>query len=148
MRGWLRFHRGALEAKCAGLASEQLVDRSVPPSRLSLLGLVRHLTEMERIFLALPLKGLPAQLLYCTDANPDGDFDLVRPEASEEDLQRWHSACAESDNALAVFASLDVVVPKGTCNVRWLLQKLTGEYTRHNGHADLIRQAIDGATGE
>ena len=145
---WLAFHRGALEAKCSGLTAEQLVTRSVAPSDLSLLGLVRHMTEMERVYLAQPLSGEETQLLYCTDDSPDGDFEDVDPDRAEEDLARWRAACARSDAALAAHPSLTAAAPGRSANARWLLLKVIGEYARHNGHADLIRQSIDGAVGE
>jgi hypothetical protein len=145
--GWLAFHRDALNAKCAGLTPQQLVIASAPPSDLTLLGLVRHLTEMERAYLNQPLRGLAVELLYCTDAEPDGDIGSVRAETAEADLARWHEECALSDELIAGFA-LDDVRPNGKSTVRWLVQKVVGEYARHNGHADLIREAIDGQTGE
>lgn len=78
---WLAFHRGALLAKCSGLSSEQLVNRAVAPSRLSLLGLVRHLTDMERVFLGLYLAGEPIEEIYCTDDDPEGGLRVARSAA-------------------------------------------------------------------
>jgi len=144
--GWLAFHRDALAAKCGGLTGEQLVTRSVPPSDLSLLGLARHLTEMERVYLHQALTGQPTSLLYCTDDDPDGDIASLDPAHAEADLARWQEECAASDAALAGLALDDRVGSRTT--VRWLVQKVIGEYARHNGHADLIREAIDGQTGE
>jgi len=144
--GWLAFHRGALETKCAGLSGEQLVTHSAPPSDLTLLGLARHLTEMERVYLHQPLTGQPTSLLYCTDDDPDGDIASLDPAHAEADLARWREECAASDAALAGLALDDRVGSRTT--VRWLVQKVIGEYARHNGHADLIREAIDGQTGE
>jgi hypothetical protein len=140
-------HRDALDAKCAGLTPEQLCRRAAPPSDLSLLGLVRHLTEMERSYLNQPLRGLAVEWLYCVADDPEGDIASVRPENAAADLDRWRAECALSDELLATFA-LDDVRPNGKSTVRWLVQKVVGEYARHNGHADLIREAIDGQTGE
>jgi hypothetical protein len=145
--GWLAFHRGALEAKCAGLTAEQLLTRSVPPSPMSLLGLVRHLSEMERAYLNQPLRGLAVELLYCTDEDEDGDFESASAETAERDLAHWREECALSDELISTF-ELDAIRPGGRSSVRWLVQKVVGEYARHNGHADLIREAIDGSTGE
>jgi hypothetical protein len=86
-------------------------------------------------------------LIYCTDDDPDGDFASVRADDAEADLARWHAECALSDELVAGF-ELDAVRPGGKSTVRWLVQKVVGEYARHNGHADLIREAIDGQTGE
>lgn len=145
--GWLAFHRGTLATKCAGLTPEQLITRSVPPSRLSLLGLVRHMTEMERVYLNRPLRGLPVELLYCTEGDEEGDFESLRADRADVDLARWRSECESSDQLLVDF-DMDEKRPSGRTTVRWLVQKLLGEYSRHNGHADLLRESIDGQTGE
>lgn len=145
---WLAFHRDALTAKCAGLDPEQLVRRAVPPSALSLVGLVRHLTEMERVYLSQPLTGQPTELLYCTNEEPDGDFAPDGPIDVAASIARWRAECTRSDAALANIADVSVVSPGKRRTVRWLLLKLIGEYARHNGHADLVREAIDGQTGE
>lgn len=146
--GWLQFHRDALASKCAGLSPEELARRSVAPSALSLLGLVRHLTEMERVYLGQPLTNTPWSMLYCTDDDSDGDFESAVPDDAAADIARWRAACGESDAALAPYSDLGAVAARGTGPVRWLVQKLIGEYARHNGHADLLREAIDGAVGE
>lgn len=145
--GWLAFHRDALAAKCAGLSPEELVTASAAPSDLTLIGLVRHLTEMERAYLNQPLRGLPVQGLYCTDDDPDGDIASVRAETAEADVAHWREECARSDELIARF-DLDDTRPGGRATVRWLVLKVVGEYARHNGHADIIRERIDGATGE
>lgn len=145
--GWLAFHRGALEANCAGLTGGQLTIRSTPPSRLTLLGLVRHMTEMERAYLSQCLTGQPYESLYCPDDDPDGDFETLDPARADADIERWRLECRISDDAIAGFDAVDTKAPRGG-TVRWLLQKVIGEYARHNGHADLIREAIDGQTGE
>lgn len=145
--GWLAFHRDALAAKCAGLTADQLVVRSVPPSAMSLLGLVRHLTEQERIF-NRRLRGLQVDLSYCTDGDPDGDFDSARAETADADFTRWRAERAVSDGLLAGLDFGARRPPSGAATVRWRVQKLLGEYARHNGHADLLREALDGATGE
>jgi hypothetical protein len=158
--GWLAFHRDALEAKCAGLTGEQLTTCSTPPSRLTLLGLVRHMTEMERAYLSQCLTGQPYESLYCPDDDPEGDFETLDPARAGADIERWRQECGVSDDAIARFDAVDRKAPRGGTvasgsasqaplrTVRWLLQKVIGEYARHNGHADLIREAIDGQTGE
>jgi hypothetical protein len=148
--GWLAFHRDALAAKCADLDAEQLVTRSAPPSPLSLLGLVRHLTEMERVYGAWAL-GPRAELAWVwgdyTDDGPEWDIDC---DASmvEESMTAWARERAATDERLAEHADLSSVGAGNGRTARWNLQKLIGEYARHNGHADLIRERIDGRTGE
>jgi hypothetical protein len=146
--GWLAFHRDALAAKCDGMSAQQLVRLAVPPSDLSLLGLVRHLTEMERVYLVRALAGGDLRLVYCTEAEPDGDIVGLTPDLSTASLDRWHEERAHADRLLAAAGALDAVAPGNQHSVRWNLVKVIQEYARHNGHADLIRQSIDGAIGE
>jgi hypothetical protein len=148
--GWLAFHRDALAAKCAGLGDDALVARSAMPSDLSLLGLVRHLTEMERVYLthALGGGGTELQLVYCTDDEPDGDIVGLTPSMVASSLARWHEERAAADALLAKVTSLDARSAGNRYSARWNLVKVVQEYARHNGHADLLRERIDGATGE
>lgn len=148
----LDYHRATLLTKCAGLTGEQLAQRAVPPSTMSLLGLVRHLTEVERWWLRMHADG--QQLDWPFDPDQTGaDFDDVDAARAEQDLDTY---CRELDHARAAVAGkdLDLVVPsrgdhpERTRDVRWILLHLIEEYARHNGHADLLREAIDGATGE
>jgi len=150
--GWLAFHRAALADKCDGPAPEQLIERPAEPSDLSLLGLVRHLTIMERVYGSGALGLAPRELIYCDDEHPDGDFlDLVVDDV-EPSFTRWAEERRLTDAALAGFdgpASLDHASPHGNGrSVRWNLVKLLQEYARHNGHADLLRERIDGEIGE
>jgi len=148
--GWLAFHRNALEAKCHGLTAEQLADRALPPSTLCLLGLVRHLTEMERAYLVWSLgPDVPLKWVWgdYTDEGPAWDFDADASMVAET-MTAWEREKRTADTLIGQYESLDL---KGTGNgysVRWNLQKLIGEYARHNGHADLLRERIDGQTGE
>ncbi|KRD41503.1 hypothetical protein ASE38_18135 [Cellulomonas sp. Root930] len=144
--GWLAFHRDALAAKCADLSDAQLVITSTPPSDLTLLGLVRHLTEMEDHYLVRALSGVDTGLLYCTDEHPDGDILGLDATMAGDSVARWHEVRAEADVLLAAHA--DLGDPAGRRTVRWYVVKLLQEYARHNGHADLIREAIDGSVGE
>ncbi|MEQ7009575.1 DinB family protein [Actinopolymorpha sp. B17G11] len=149
--GWLAFHRDALAAKCDGLGDGDLVIASAPPSDLSLLGLVRHMTEMEHAYLAFALGGAddgPFRLIYCTDDAPDGDIVGLTPAMTRPSLDRWHEERRRVDNLLAGVASFDATSPGNGRAVRWNLLKVIQEYARHNGHADLIRERIDGTTGE
>jgi hypothetical protein len=148
--GWLAFHRSALQTKCAGLDADQLVERSAPPSPLSLLGLVRHITEMERAYGSWAL-GPKCQLQWVwgeyTDGGPEWDIDA---DASmlEESMSAWTQERTATDERIAAHDALDSIGAGNGHSLGWNLQKLIGEYARHNGHADLIRERIDGQTGE
>jgi len=148
LAGWLAFHRDALAAKCDGLTAEQLTEASAPPSDLSLLGLVRHLTEMERVYLVYALGGGTFSLVYCTDEAPEADIAGLTPDMSAPSLHAWLAEREAADRLLSATSSLDELGAGNRRSVRWNLLKLIGEYARHNGHADLIRERIDGATGE
>jgi hypothetical protein len=148
--GWLAFHRNALEAKCVGLDADRLATRSVPPSPLSLLGLVRHLTEMERVYAVWAL-GPKADLQWVwgeyTDGGPEWDID-VDASMVEESMTAWAREKQLADERIEQHEQLDSPGAGNGRSLRWNLQKLIGEYARHNGHADLIRERIDGQTGE
>jgi len=150
MLGWLVFHRDALAAKCAGLDDAALVARSAAPSPLSLLGLVRHLTEMERVYGAWAL-GPNAGLTFVwgdyTDGGPEWDIDADESMVVAS-MAAWHLERALTDERIGEHATLDSVGAGNGRSLGWNLQKLIGEYARHNGHADLIRERIDGVTGE
>jgi uncharacterized protein DUF664 len=146
--GWLAFHRDALASKCDGLTATQLVEESAPPSDLTLAGLVRHMTEMERVYLVYALQGGDFSLIYCTDDNPDGDIVGLTTDMVASSLNRWHAERALADALLAKVNSLDDKGVGNRFSVRWNLIKVIQEYARHNGHADIIRQRIDGAVGE
>ena len=145
--GWLAFHRRALAAKCSGLSDEQLVLAASPPSPLSLLGLVRHLTEMERVYggWALAADG-PRAFVYCTEENEDADIIGLSPDDAAESMRTWQAECAATDGLLTGRAADEMTWNNNS--VRWNLVKLVQEYARHNGHADLIRERIDGQVGE
>jgi uncharacterized protein DUF664 len=145
--GWLEFHRATLARKCAGLSEELLRRCPVPPSTLSLIGLVRHLTEIERLYIRHGFAGEPiSPLLYVTDDEPDGDFDLR--DDVRGSLAAWHEHVAASRGHVAAAQDLDARGARSPETLRWVLTKVVQEYARHNGHADLLREALDGATGE
>lgn len=146
--GWLEFHRDALFRKCGGLSDEDLVQASSPPSDMSLLGLVRHLTEMERVYVVHALEGGQLDLVYCSDEHPDADFEGLSAGMAEASLVRWHQERTAADRLLQAADSLDDQCPGNGYTLRWNLLKVIQEYARHNGHADLIRERIDGTTGE
>jgi hypothetical protein len=152
LEAWLEFHRAMLLARCAGLDGEQLAMRSFPPSTLSLLGLVRHLTDVERGWFLRRWATDFAPLHWSGD-NPDGAFDDVDPGRAQQDVASYLSA-VEVCRGEASSHDLDEVVPRRPedaaselIDVRWIYLHMIEEYARHNGHADLIREAIDGTTG-
>ncbi|HTW99493.1 MAG TPA: DinB family protein [Acidimicrobiales bacterium] len=150
LEAWLDFHRATLLDKCSGLTAEQLTRREVPPSKLSLLGLVRHMTEVERGWFRQRIAGEQVQHLYSSPEDPDGDFDHVAAAHADEDLAAF-SRELELARAAAAERSLDDTFfspRRGVdMSVRWVYVHMIEEYARHNGHADLIRERIDGATG-
>ena len=149
---FLGYQRQTLLLKCAGLTPVQLLARSCPPSQLCLLGLVRHLCEVEFGWLHSRFAGEPDREIY-----GPGDADLDVTEADEasvaETFARYAEFVARSQQIVAGAAPDDLTAlahPRTGehFSLRWILDHLVEEYARHNGHADLLRQAIDGAVGE
>jgi hypothetical protein len=152
LTGFLNYQRQTLLLKCAGLTPEQLLTRAVPPSSLCLLGLVRHLTEVEFGWLHVRFAGAEDIEIY----GPD-DADLAVTEADEESVAQAFTRYAEHvarSNAILAGAELDALTVQAhprtgeRFSLRWILAHLIEEYARHNGHADLLREAIDGVVGE
>jgi uncharacterized damage-inducible protein DinB len=148
LRDWLDWHRATLLRKCAGLDAAALARRAVPPSSLSLLGLVRHMADTERGWVRQTFRGQQIPDLYYRPDAKDADFEEAGPATAEEDFERYRAECLAVDAALDG-AKLDdtFTFAEQTMSVRWMWQHLVEEYARHNGHADLLRQVIDGATG-
>ncbi|GAA3511532.1 DinB family protein [Actinocatenispora rupis] len=144
--GWLDTNRTALLHKCAGLTGEQLAQWAVPPSNLSLLGLVRHITDMERTWFRVRYRGEDVDKLY---PGRDECFEAADPEHAERDLERLTAEWELSRKALdgAVLTDTFEWDGVGTMSLRWMLHHVIGEYARHLGHADLLRERIDGRTG-
>jgi len=144
---WLEYHRATLARKCDGLSDEQLRTRSVPPSPLSLLGLVRHMAEVENNWFRWWLDGEGP----VTRWEGDEDFAVDGADVAEA-FAYWRGECDNARRVVAKFASLDDVGAGQTrgagISLRWTLQHMIEEYARHNGHADLLREAIDGVTGD
>ncbi|MBG0824812.1 DinB family protein [Planomonospora sp. ID91781] len=151
LHSWLDWHRETLAVKCAGLTEEQLRLRAAAPSALSLLGLVRHLAEVERYWFREILMGEDVPDLFCTREDPDGDFDNVETASAEEAFAHWRTAI-EDARRLAAGLPLETAgktLRRGEeVSLRWILVHMIEEYARHNGHADIIREHIDGVTGE
>ena len=153
LEAWLDYERATLAVKCDGLADDQLRIRAVPPSTMSLLGLVRHMADVEANWFRRVLSDEEGRGIYWSDENPDGDFDDIETADVAHDFTTWRAEC---DNARAVAARLTLEecgerTDHGhleRISLRWVLVHMIEEYARHNGHADLLRECIDGVTGE
>lgn len=149
LRAYLDFHRETLALKCAGLSDDDLRRRTTASS-LTLLGLVRHMAEVERAWFRRVLDGQRVPLVW----SPDGDFQVAY-DATDADVAeafaRWQAEIAIARDIEAAAASLDVTGTDRRSGERYSLRRIMNhliqEYARHNGHADLIREGIDGATG-
>jgi uncharacterized damage-inducible protein DinB len=152
LRAFLDFHRETLALKCDGLTPEQLRSRSVPPSSMSLLGLVRHIADVERSWFRRGLAGEDAPPRFYSDDNIDGDFDDVDGADVAEAFAAWREEIDHARRIEASFTSLDDAPHNArigkSISVRWVMVHMIEEYCRHNGHADLLRERLDGAAGE
>lgn len=150
---YLRCQRLTLEVKCSGLDAEALARRSVEPSSLSLLGLVRHMAEVERSWFRRRLAGQDAPPLFHSATDPDGDFDGASgdPQVVDEAWNAWRDEMAFTDRFVAEAPDLEIrgSDPRnGEFSLREVLVHMVEEYARHNGHADLLRERIDGRVGQ
>ncbi|MDX6325931.1 MAG: hypothetical protein QOK15_2285 [Nocardioidaceae bacterium] len=149
---FVRWQRLTLELKCQGLDAEQLARRSVEPSTMSLLGLVRHMAEVERSWFRRRMAGLDAPHLFSSEPGEDGDWDgaVADDAVVAEAWERWRDECAFTDRFVREAPDLEVVGTSGDerFSLREVLVHMVEEYARHNGHADLLRERIDGRTGE
>jgi uncharacterized damage-inducible protein DinB len=150
LRAFLDFHRDTLAMKCDDLTDEQLRERSMPPSTLSLLGLVRHMAEVERTWFRKVINGEDLPLVW----SPDGDYQAAYDPAGatrEEAFAAWRAEVEHARRIERDAESLDV----SAFNPRWgeevslrlVMLHLIHEYARHNGHADFLREGVDGTTG-
>ena len=152
LEGWLDFHRATLELKCAGLDDTQAATASTPPSGFSLLGLVQHLAEVERNWFRRVVAGEQVPPIYDPEADPagpDGGFDVAEGASLADALAAW-SAEVEVARARCAGQPLTATgrfLDQGV-SLRWVYVHMIEEYARHNGHADLLRERIDGRTGQ
>lgn len=152
LMGFVDFQRATLALKCEGLTSEQAARRAIPPSTLSLLGIVRHMTDVEKNWFVGRFLGEQPRDLYRTADDGDAAFNDLEGADLEESLRLWSATCDRSREIVATAASLDQL-SVGTrrdnqhVTLRWMLFHLIEEYARHNGHADLLREVIDGRVG-
>jgi hypothetical protein len=142
----LEYQRSTLLLKCAGLKPEQLAEQSVPPSNISLLGLVRHLSAVEPWFHSYD--GEPDHQFFWNDVPGASDgFEGVSVDHAAADLDSYHASVERSRQAVRE-RGLDDAMPGEDHTLRWIYLHMIEEYARHNGHADLLRERIDDATGE
>lgn len=150
LTGFLDWHRTTFELKCSGLAPERLSDRSVPPSGLSLHGLVRHLAEVERWWFRITFAGERVPFLYHSHDAPGRDFGVLDGDVAEA-FTVWRAECARAREIVAHAPSLDETAVNTLTgervSLRGVLVHMIAEYARHNGHTDLVRERIDGAIG-
>ena len=148
LESWLDYHRDTLRWKCAGLTDEQLKRRACPPSTLSLLGLVRHMNEVENSWFGSFVGEVST--VYSTDEWPDADFDDLDSADAEADFVAFERQCARSRERAAGHGLDETFVSRrgNTISLRWIYVHMIEEYARHNGHADLIREAVDGTVGD
>jgi uncharacterized damage-inducible protein DinB len=149
---FLRSQRLTLQVKCDGLDAGQLARRSVEPSTMSLLGLVRHMAEVERTWFRRRFAGNDVPKRYQTEADPDGDFNgaVADPAVADEAWAAWREEIAFADQFIGEH-DLDFVGQASDgqpVSLRELLVHMVEEYARHNGHADLLRERIDGRVGQ
>ena len=155
----LRCQRLTLEMKCAGLDAEAMARRSAEPSTMSLLGLVRHLAEIERATFRVMMAGQDVPRLFCSGTDRDGDFDgaVPDPEMVAEAWDAWHAEVDFATRFVAEAPSLDLTGDDpenqhgsggGPMSLREVLVGMIEEYARHMGHADLLRERIDGRIGQ
>ena len=153
LAGWLEFHRATLLEKCAGLDDAQRKRRPVDTSLMSLHGLVRHLSDVERNWFQRCLERNPAQPdIYWTEAGPDAAWFPLDGADWAADLAVWQAECAQSRRTAAAYGLDDTGVGlrggrQVECSLRWVYQHMIEEYARHNGHADLIRELVNPPPG-
>jgi len=151
LEAWLDFYRSTLALKCEGLDDEQLRTAAVAPSPLTLLGLVQHMAEVERNWFRRVLVGEHAPPIYDPGADPaghDGGFEVSDQASYRTAKAIWQDEIARA-RANCAARGLDDTSPYmgAQVSLRWIYTHMIGEYARHSGHADLIRERVDGATG-
>ncbi|NEA32395.1 DinB family protein [Streptomyces sp. SID13031] len=147
--GFLDFQRATLRWKCEGLTPEQLGTAAIEPSSMTLHGLLRHLTEVELGWFVDTFTDEEVVYAYSSPEHPEGDWTGLDPQQFSADLRRYDEAV---ERARAVVAELEpghIGEDEGRpYSLRWVLAHMIEEYARHNGHADLLRERLDGSTGE
>jgi hypothetical protein len=147
---YLEYYRATVEMKCRDLTPEQARARSMPPSALSLHGLIRHLAGVERWWFQQNFVRRDVPLLFSTADDPHLDFDPPSDADFAADLEVWRAECAVSREIVAAHDLGDTARPLDwyeDVDLRWLVLRMISEYAQHCGHADLLREGIDGKTG-
>ena len=149
---FLRWHRETLVLKCAGLTPAQLGEQAVGRSGLSLLGLVRHAAESERFWFRRVMAAEDAPPLFSAPASPDGAFHVADADTQmvAQAWEAWRAEVEFADRLVAAARNLDAIgnePGEGPVSLRWVLMHMVEEYARHNGHADMLREQIDGTVG-
>jgi hypothetical protein len=148
LASFLAGQRSMLLVKCAGLTGEQLAERAVPPSGLSLLGLLRHMAKVERTWFRQRVGGEPVEPMYDPALGTDADFEDIDPARAEADHARLVAEWRLADAAAAASTLDDTITVRGeVMSVRAVYVHMIQEYAQHNGHADLLRERLDGVTG-
>jgi uncharacterized damage-inducible protein DinB len=149
LEAWLEFHRTTLLLKCEGLDEMGRKARPVTTSKLSLHGLVRHMAEVERNWFRRVLqRDMKAPPIWLDPAVEDSEMVPLDDAGWEADLAAWQAECQASRVAAANRGLDDTGLRHGEpCSLRWIYMHMIEEYARHNGHADLIRELVDGAVG-
>lgn len=150
LENWLDFHRSTLVLKCAELGVDQLTQRAVPPSNLTLLGLLQHMTLVEAWWFDVVLYDSDTPLPYSSDADRDAEFNDFSGGGPEAVATLFERTCARSRELCAPLSLDTLTMRTGQQNqidLRWIYLHMIEEYARHNGHADLLREVIDGTTG-
>ena len=149
--GYFAWQRSVLANICAGLTADQLVLRPLPSSTLSLLGLVRHLAEVERTWFRRVLAGEVVPLVYSDTGDFQAAYDAREADVAEA-FASWRAEVEHSRRIEAAAPDLDLTGHQARwgedVSLRWVLIHMVEEYARHNGHADLLREGLDGRTGD
>ncbi|WSA74849.1 DinB family protein [Streptomyces sp. NBC_01799] len=149
LTGYLGWFRSTLLQKCAGLTGEQLAERTVPPSDLTLLGLLRHMAKVERTWFRERFAGQSLDPMYEPAQGKDADFEDLDPARAADDYARLVEECRLADAVIADASLDDTFTHDGEVfSLRLVHVHMIGEYARHIGHADLVRERLDGVTGD
>lgn len=148
LEGWLDFHRATLARKCEGLTDAQAATTSAAPSDFTLIGLVQHLAEVERNWFRRVLGEAVPPVHPDQSSGMTGGFDVAAGATLASALETWQFEVDAARAAIAERHLTDLGKIHGQeVSVRWIFVHMIEEYARHNGHADLLRERIDGATG-
>ncbi len=150
LTAWLDYQRATLLWKCELLEGAALVRRAVTPSSLSLLGLVRHMAYVEWHWFVHVFAGAPSPPPLSVADDPDADFNQLDPALAMADIDLFMRQCDESRAIVAAAEGLETEAASAdeAISLRWIMVHMIEEYARHNGHADLLREQIDGSVGE